>query len=726
MEMTEKTDVRDSQASYTASDFEPVRPEMAFLAENPESFGLIPDACPLSTQHFLIGANGHGTENGEYAPVYEMESPGLDGLFALYGDLLPRTAENEAALEAAFGGNHISATHPVSRYSAALAEVTALRVLRGRAHGASFEEARALLSRAVEHDLSALRNILRDPSGFPYGDDGYFSVSMGVCRVSEEGEGNYVLDIFSAGDFRVYLLDGNGMAPLWQTATPEVRPGRTDAFCGKRIRIHRDSPIAVLLVSESVCALNATESRGLRSAPGRIWQYRLRLEDYFMRLVTDCVREHEFGERATRFFVGRSHGRDSASGAMTVMRSGVPYDVFLTQCQSRLYELGRLMELLPNGYTPAEDAEFESRAEAETAFLSRLLEENVSLSNNLTAALQQCILSKLDEDCHETIPMPDAPEYIRLDPDTVYEAYRVYDCENDEDREWVEKNRRALQENLSEHWISLRPALLSDAPCKDETMVRYRLVGERLFGSCMEMNGKLTRMLLARSRRLLEVESLLADGLDCLSFEGNDWIYARAGGDRLDQWAASLEESLPRALSALRSDWKTDTEAYRSLWVAYISEREALFRHDTRPEQGAFAEDWQRMLDGSLPESRWDLFIGRVEDNPETASFAEMMGALHRISRGTGTLLARIRSRAAESRVARELAYRPELRIAALRGAAYEDGDWGAEVIAVMDTATRNEFRATLRRWQERCDFLRRQAEAYTEYSTMYTAFAKS
>jgi hypothetical protein len=302
----------------------------------------------------------------------------------------------------------------------------------------------------------------------------------------------------------------------------------------------------------------------------------------------------------------------------------------------------------------------------------------------------------------------------------------VYDCENDEDREWVEKNRRALQENLSEHWISLRPALLSDAPCKDEAMVRYRLVGERLFGSCMEMNGKLTRMLLARRRRLLEVESLLADGLDCLSFEGNDWIYARAGGDRLDQWAASLEESLPRALSALRSDWKTDTEAYRSLWVAYISEREALFRHDTRPEQGAFAEDWQRMLDGSLPESRWDLFIGRVEDNPETASFAEMMGALHRISRGTGTLLARIRSRAAESRVARELAYRPELRSAALRGAAYEDGDWGAEVIAVMDTATRNEFRATLRRWQERCDFLRRQAEAYTEYSTMYTAFSKS
>ena len=35
-----------------------LRPEMAFLAENPEAFGLVPDACPLATKHLLIAEIG--------------------------------------------------------------------------------------------------------------------------------------------------------------------------------------------------------------------------------------------------------------------------------------------------------------------------------------------------------------------------------------------------------------------------------------------------------------------------------------------------------------------------------------------------------------------------------------------------------------------------------------------------------------------------------------------
>ena len=75
--------------------------------------------------------------------------------------------------------------------------------------------------------------------------------------------------------------------------------------------------------------------------------------------------------------------------------------------------------------------------------------------------------------------------------------------------------------------------------------------------------------------------------------------------------------------------------------------------------------------------------------------------------------------------MARELANRPELRMAALRGAAYEDSDWGDEVIAAMDTATRNEYRAMVRRWKENCLLIEQQKEAYQTYSTMYQTFTR-
>ena len=748
--VTERNDAAESRGGYAATELESIRPEMTFLSENPESFGLIPDARPLATKYLLIGANGHSAESGEYAPVYEMENVGIDGLFALYGDLLPRTVETVDALETAFGDSRLLQAHPVSRYCATLAELTALQVMTGGAYNASPEQTRLLLNVAVERNLAALRRTLRSRPGDFYCADDYFSVSVGICRILPEGEGNYAVDIFAAGDFRVYLLDGAGMAPLWQTSTPVAGPGRTDAFRTHRVRVHRDGPFALLLLSESVCALSTAETRSLRgslggsagssavsapagaagSHPGRIWKYRLRLENYFMRLLTDCVREHEFGERASRFFVGRSHGRDSASGALTLMRNGGSYDDFLTQCQARLAELGRLSEILSDDDKPAETARPETRSEAELAYLRKLLRENVPLSNRLTEALRQCVLHKLEED-GETPPLPgeasdQAGDYVRLSRREVWESFRRYDCENDGDRARIETNRRTLREYLSEHWISLRPYLTSHTFGNGADADSHCRIGDRMYRTCMEMNGRLTDMLLNRSRRILSAETLLSDGLNHIAAEGNDWIYGRADGDRAEQWAESLTEKMAELLASLRSDWRQDTEAYRSLLTAYSAQREALFRHDVRPGLGVFAKDWTMILDGALPESRWALFGGRLTDDPETAELSEMLESLHRISRGTGALLGRIRDRAAESRVARELADKPELRVAALRGAAYEDADWGDAVIAVMDTATRNDFRATVRRWEEARRLEEEKRQAYRRYGAMYTEFTEA
>ena len=62
------TDSAYHRASYSFVEPEILRPEMAFLAENPEAFGLVPDACPLATKHLLIAANGYSAEGGEHFP----------------------------------------------------------------------------------------------------------------------------------------------------------------------------------------------------------------------------------------------------------------------------------------------------------------------------------------------------------------------------------------------------------------------------------------------------------------------------------------------------------------------------------------------------------------------------------------------------------------------------------------------------------------------------------
>lgn len=702
-----------------------LRPEMAFLAENPEAFGLVPDACPLATKHLLIAANGHGADGGINAPVYEITRLGVDGLYALYGDLLPHNDEIADALQTALGDSKNLQEHPVARYCSILAEVTALQVLRGTANGASPEQTRVLLNDSIRHGLSSLYHFFNsDESDQPL-DKRFLSVSMGICRVLEAEDGDYIAEIYAAGDFSLYLMDQSGMAPLWNTVTPVFAVDGEEGLQTTSIRFHHPEPFALLLVSESVTALNATEHRSIRGNAGMIWKYRMRLESRFLRLLTDCVREYEFGDRATRFFVGRTHGRDSASGAITVLRNGITYETFRDLCQNRLLALEHAMELLPNGYDPHSVPVPVSRTDTEIAYIRRLLDQNAEVSDRLSNALRLCVLRKFEGGKPTEIPPEPAgvPDYDRLEWEEIREAFRLFDVENDSDRAHVTDNTRILRECLSEHWITLRPALLSEEDSYRRDVRTHRALSELTYQTCLEMNARLAELLTARRDTIGLVRSLLADSLDVLDAEGNDWICGRACSDTTRVFADKLVDELPSVLAYLRSDWRADTEAYRSLLTAYTAQREDLFRRDIHPDLGGFAEDWQGIMEGTLDEERWDELRERLMATPETAQYADLFDALRRISRGTGTLQNRIRARAAENRMARYLSDDPDLRVSALRGAAYEDPDWGTDVIAVMDTATRNEYRAMVRRWQEDCEMMAQQKQAYREYSTMYSRY---
>ena len=690
---------------------------MAFLAENPEAYGLVPDACPVVTSDLLLAVNGHGVTGGGISPTYPVEEGGVDGLLdTLYGNLISRTDENARLLRATFGESEGMQEHPVARYCAALAEAIALRVLDGTAKGASPEQVSFMLGEKISKGLARLRETICDDGVTPR-DDVFFSVSMGACRVTSTGEGRYNLDIFSAGDFKVYLLDGEGLHPLWLKATSRLSPdGDTAEILRSRLELCHPEPFALLLLSDSLCTYGATETRTLRENPGMIWRYRMRLEDQILRLITACVREQEFGERAARFFTGRSHGRDSASGAMLILREGVSYEVFRSMCQARLSRLEDLISLLPEGYDPARIPAPVSREEVEDAHLRRLLEREKGLSDRLAEAVRLCISEKLQPDNEgEPCPPPaDVPAYRRLSRDAILSVFRRFDLENDADRARVTENRRILRENLTDHWIALRPHLLKAAHRTPTP------AAERSYVACADMSARLSRMLADRRRRLNSLETLLSDSLAILRAEGKDWTEGRAGDGSMAAWGDRLAYDLPDVLATVSESWQTETEAYRSFLTAYTYERELLFRMDTDTSDGFFAVDWQAMQNGELMESRRDRLREALADAP---AYGDLWESLCRVSMGTGALLNRIKGRGAERRTAREFADRPDILLAALRASAYEDGDWGESVVAVMDPALRRDHRDAVRRWQETRELSAKRAEAYAACKAAWHAF---
>ena len=188
----------------------------------------------------------------------------------------------------------------------------------------------------------------------------------------------------------------------------------------------------------------------------------------------------------------------------------------------------------------------------------------------------------------------------------------------------------------------------------------------------------------------------------------------------MEAWVNRLAEDLPEALVSLSESWQTETESYRSLMTAYTYERELLFRLDTDPIDGFFGVDFHALQKGDMMDNR-RLAIG--EALSAAPAYLELWESLCRVSKGTGALYTRIKGRGAERRMAREMADRMDIRVAALRASAYEDEDWGDSVVAVMDPSMRREYMDVVRRWLETKELTVKRAEAYALYSASWQAF---
>lgn len=705
----------------------PFKPEMVFLAEDTEAYGLITDVCPLAKGGILVAAGGSPAWEREESPLYSMSENGLNALSkTVFQELCPHPAAAAEGLKLALGHEGKNGTNPVSRYFAALAEVIAMQITENQERETSHEQLAVLLNRELTERLAELRRrISATVKGRDALEDAAVALSLCVCRLQSETAEDHILDIYAAGSFRVYLLDEAGMSPVWCRSPIKMISGKPVQLQGQRIHLRHKDPFAILLVSESIYDPRGAEKRPIAESKGMVWRNRLCMEDDFFRLISDCVYDYEFGERAMVFFGGHLQGRYSAVGALSLYTGGASFEVFRNRCRNRLSELEKLMGLFPQGYDSANPPTLPPRQDVELRYLQELTEKNPTYLIKAREALRDTVLSILSEQAPATLPPPPAgvPEYQRPSHEEIHAVFASFDCENYVDRERIRENRAMLREILSEHWVTLRPVLLADAPPPATNALAARVSGERIYNACLDMNRRLTVMLARRKHTVLRLEEILSDRLEALRFEGNDWICARAGSESTDAWMGALQRELPAVLEFMEKNWKQETEDYRCLHSAYTGERERLFRLDTKAEIGFFSEDWESLIRGDMTEERADRIRELLSVSEQASALMELWDAALRISYGTGALTRRILARAAENRTAREFTARLPLCIAALRGAAYEDPAWGETVLAVLDTATRNDFRATVRRWQETDTLIRRQAEAYAEYSATYSRY---
>lgn len=481
----------------------------AFLVGNPQSFGFIPDAYPVATGRILIAANGHAAERGERSPLLELESTDPTVLLQDQYRMLENTRAASDILRMTFcemSGEHQE--FPLARCCAVLCEAEAYHVLAAQSDTTPYVTVRTLLAARLSGVLESFRDTLNSnrqgKGGLAPVDDAFFRVSFGACRVLPgAGTDEWIVDIFSAGDFSVYILDRDGLSPLWTTVVPPLSVRDFPGMSGRSIRIRHTGRFAILLLSDSVCAPIPAERHAITEHPSLIWQHRMRTEERLLGIIDRAPSVTDFAESATRVLAGRATGRDSASGAMTVLgdltdrsirvssqdREAHAYSAFRKTVSARLTQLGETVSLL-NSYDPDRLPPVRPCLESERRFAVGLLMTRPMLAARCEDLLKSLADRKLTEakrlygtadakmpvvtegesgDDQPLPPVPtrqesgdpQAPEdpISRLSAEDVWSVFRSVDQENDADRDRIEKNRRFLRDCLCDHWVTLRPLL---------------------------------------------------------------------------------------------------------------------------------------------------------------------------------------------------------------------------------------------------------------------------
>lgn len=687
-----------------------------FLSENVEALGLPSDAYPIAVGRLMLAVSGYSPEDGMHPPTFTVTDPGVEGLYhGLYGSLLTSSALNDDVLRLTFKHSEGQQTYPLARYSAALTELLAYEILcletDEEGHPLTYQDHARMLSERLPEGIEQLRDVIRELTGPRPNSEKFFSVSLGACRVTPKNSGVYDLDIYTAGDFSLYLLDKEGMSPLW-TRKSELLSGNDQSRVNVcRRTVTHEGPFALLLLSNSACEPSRADERGMVDNPGLLWRHRMRKEDLFVRLLAGSTDLSDVVTRANGQLVSRCPGWDSVTGA--IMVCGGSFREFKALLPARLNRLEDLLALFSDGYDPDEIPEQSSAETVERDFITNAFHTRPGILERVMDVLSKRTEELLDNLSDESVPPMGPTGTLRLTAAQVRRIYEPFDGENAEDRKHIAANERLLHDLLSEHWIPLRPVLCRDT---EETPS-----GASAYDVCLRLSRRVSA-LTARRRILLEkLRHEMNDALDVLAFQEEDWILGKGGEDSPRGWMRQISRDVPLLAEEVEAEWTRLSELVKSMRSAYFSERERLFALDTAEGQGRWHHTYRMILEGSLPEAQWQVLYQTVKE--ATPTLTELWIMVKALSGRNRVLHRQIEDRAAERRTVRVISRDEDWQIACMLGALCEDEAWGEACLSMIGQGFRNEYRAVVRRWQEENELIVRRREAFEAYLAMYEAY---
>lgn len=705
----------------------------AFLCGSPASYGLISDVMPVASHSLLVAANGYSAGGGVSIPLYTAGNGGISELMDEVFPMLEQTETQKEVLRGTFGDCRVQKEHPLSRYCAALVEAEAVHFLQ-EGQG-DFEELRDRLGERLSDGLYRLRTQMEEGDAthstvgrhraFPQVSEEYYEVSFGACRITQEEDGSYTTDIFSAGDMRVFLMDGEGLFPLWVSRTPRLTANGGTAMGGVRIRLSHPEPFAVILLSATVCPqFDIGETAEVTV------QARMRLEERLLRIVNMATEEQELGARAAQVLSDLAVGQKSISGAMTVRCEG-GYAAFREVCRLRLQALEQDMSLLPHDYSPEREPPKRDCIETERDFVRATFLARPELREQVRRHIDgrvRELMAALPRDTEgELLPSPteetDLPEPIcpnggedpvrLLTANDVRRTLETYETDNLADRAHMRQCRKLLHTLLSEHWTVLRPLLYTEGETENP-------VAERQYRCCLELNRRLETALSMRRARLEALKARLTHDLSRLENRAEDWVMGRADPsgccDLLEQYATIL----PAQLTKTAEHWETDTDRFNALRAAYTSERDILFRLDTAPN-GFFAELYATLVTGECTEGL-QLELRAAVDAESKGALSEIVDTVLVLSSAVHRLRGQIGSREAEWKCIHELSESFEWQFACVRCAMYGDEEENAAA-ALLDDPTRFAYHQVVREWREETALWERRLNAFEAYTRNYRRY---
>ena len=229
---------------------------------------------------------------------------------------------------------------------------------------------------------------------------------------------------------------------------------------------------------------------------------------------------------------------------------------------------------------------------------------------------------------------------------------------------------------------------------------------------------------------------------DALQLDAEDYVVSRSGDDSFYARMNGLTRGVTAKVEAACREWKRQTDGYRSLLAAYTAEREKLFFADTR---GASFEEYGHILNGTLPEDKWEEIVQRLYDripSAVTTKYRALLDAIKVLSQQNGRLRNSILERDTVGRACRDLGSQKDLQRDALLAILQNDvpgwtwkqpdrvevdtdsdGEDRGDDVTLTTADIVNHYHALVRHWNENKKQHTTQNLVFEQYLAVYTRF---